>query len=129
MAGHGYIAIGLLSLLPGLVLAAYVGLSQRFRKGMPRWEAALCWSCMLAVLTFPVTCGTIGKHKRRTTIEKIIEAPLVQIEKQAESLVDGMDMGWILVQIHLFWIVLSFFIWHRSGGGAAPSSERSDKSR
>eukprot|EP00439_Symbiodinium_sp_Y106_P058369 s489_g8.t1 len=68
MAGHGYLAAGLLSLLPGVMLAAYVGTSKVFRKGMSPSEAWLCWSAMLASISMPLTCGFVGRHKRRSSL-------------------------------------------------------------
>ncbi|CAK9073401.1 unnamed protein product [Durusdinium trenchii] len=93
MAGHGYLAVGLLALLPSICLAAYVGLSRVFRQGMPRKEAALCWTAMVLSLSFPLTCGYVGRHKRWSTLVMEIE----------ESLVDefGRDWGFRLVQLHM----------------------------
>ncbi|CAK9054434.1 Vesicle transport protein [Durusdinium trenchii] len=77
MAGHGYLAVGLLALLPSICLAAYVGLSRVFRQGMPRKEAALCWTAMVLSLSFPLTCGYVGRHKRWSTLVMEIEESLV----------------------------------------------------
>eukprot|EP00434_Breviolum_minutum_P044067 symbB.v1.2.039320.t1/scaffold6484.1/size17730/1 len=93
MAGHGYLAVGLLALLPSICLAAYVGLSKVFRKGMRNGEAALCWAAVVIALTFPFTCGYVGRHKRWSTLVMEIE----------DSLVDefGRDWGFRLLQLHM----------------------------
>eukprot|EP00931_Biecheleriopsis_adriatica_P083503 TRINITY_DN57089_c0_g1_i1.p1 TRINITY_DN57089_c0_g1~~TRINITY_DN57089_c0_g1_i1.p1 ORF type:complete len:139 (+),score=26.98 TRINITY_DN57089_c0_g1_i1:22-438(+) len=110
MAGHGYIAMGLLSLLPGICLAAYVLLNDSFRKDMPRGEAVLCWSCVVASATFPFTLGAVGKHKRRNSILQALEAP---VNVGNELLDSSWDYGFFLVQLHMLWIVVSFFFWRK----------------
>eukprot|EP00445_Apocalathium_hangoei_P076792 CAMPEP_0204160194 /NCGR_PEP_ID=MMETSP0361-20130328/33659_1 /ASSEMBLY_ACC=CAM_ASM_000343 /TAXON_ID=268821 /ORGANISM="Scrippsiella Hangoei, Strain SHTV-5" /LENGTH=181 /DNA_ID=CAMNT_0051116425 /DNA_START=22 /DNA_END=562 /DNA_ORIENTATION=+ len=68
MGGHGYIAMGLLSLVPASIAIAYLAQDRRFRKGMAQSDAMRCWMCVGSTLSFPLTCGFIGQHKRLNTL-------------------------------------------------------------
>mmetsp|Transcript_98288 Transcript_98288/g.184802 ORF Transcript_98288/g.184802 Transcript_98288/m.184802 type:complete len:217 (+) Transcript_98288:119-769(+) len=108
MAGHGYLAIGLLALLPSVMLVAYVVLHPRMRKGMPRSDAIISGTCILSAFLFPFSVGFVGRHKRVNTL---YYAQLALIPGYRPS----WDYGFWIVQLHMFWIFVSFAVWHRSG--------------
>mmetsp|Transcript_31010 Transcript_31010/g.89624 ORF Transcript_31010/g.89624 Transcript_31010/m.89624 type:complete len:154 (+) Transcript_31010:37-498(+) len=108
MAGQGYIALGLLSLLPAAVFIAAVAQDSRFRKGMPASDARRFWACILSVFTFPMTCGFVGQHKSQATL---VAEELALLEGQGLSV--HWDRYFLLFQLHLAFIVSSYILWCR----------------
>lgn len=123
MAGHGYLAFGMISILPAMVLVAYVAQNPRFRPGISRQALAMCWVCMLFAFTFPLTCGFVGRHKRQ---QSVFDAVGMMIR---EDLAGAWDWGWMSVQLHLACIFLSFLGWRRLEPAPAQPGKRSSRSR
>merc|ERR1711971_1293930 len=116
MPGHGYVAAGMLLILPASFLALYIVMHPRFRKGMPLKDAVMSWNCVACAFLLPVTLGFVGRHKRQQGFD---HARLSRIEQENAALEAAArwvnDYGFWLMQLHMFWIVASFFIWNRSG--------------
>lgn len=121
MAGHGYLALGLISLLPAAVFVAAVAQDGRFRRGMPPVHARRCWMCMLSVFTFPLTCGFVGQHKRQMTL-------LVDEVALLEGAVFSAhwDRYFLLFQLHLAWIVVSYVLWRQIEAPPPPPSSTAE---
>mmetsp|Transcript_69267 Transcript_69267/g.136898 ORF Transcript_69267/g.136898 Transcript_69267/m.136898 type:complete len:173 (-) Transcript_69267:179-697(-) len=116
MAGHGYLVMGLLSILPMMTLGAWVVQQPGFRKGMPQSDLAVCWMCLLSTFFFPVTCGLVGSHKRQQSIvAEIAEADQKAIQSSVglHNPMSARDWGFILLQLHLLWITISFVLFRR----------------
>mmetsp|Transcript_26540 Transcript_26540/g.84171 ORF Transcript_26540/g.84171 Transcript_26540/m.84171 type:complete len:148 (-) Transcript_26540:23-466(-) len=116
MAGAGYLVVGLLSILPSLLLAAYVVQHPRFRKGMPRREWLLCWVCMLSAFFFPLTCGSVGSHKRRLTLYEEETGRRLQ---DAGGGAAAWDYGFWILQLHLLVLVVCFVAFQNCSAGSA----------
>mmetsp|Transcript_74397 Transcript_74397/g.168538 ORF Transcript_74397/g.168538 Transcript_74397/m.168538 type:complete len:139 (-) Transcript_74397:76-492(-) len=116
MAGIGYLVMGMLSILPTLVVAAYVVQHPRFRKGMPTREWVLCWACVLSAFFFPLTCGMVGANKRRRTI--------IDMEH-----LETFDWGFFVVQFHMMIAVFCFALFQQLGSSGANATKAPGSAR
>mmetsp|Transcript_66886 Transcript_66886/g.217543 ORF Transcript_66886/g.217543 Transcript_66886/m.217543 type:complete len:154 (-) Transcript_66886:95-556(-) len=118
MGGHGYIAMGLLSLVPASIAIAYLAQDRRFRKGMAQSDAMRCWMCVGSTLSFPLTCGFIGQHKRLNTLF----ADEIALAK-GELSPSHLDRYFLILQLHLCWMAISFLLWQRVPAPPPPPSD------
>mmetsp|Transcript_100626 Transcript_100626/g.259845 ORF Transcript_100626/g.259845 Transcript_100626/m.259845 type:complete len:168 (+) Transcript_100626:95-598(+) len=128
MAGHGYLVAGLFALLPSLAMVAYIIQHPRFRQDMSKRDAVTCWACMLSAFTFPITCGFTGQHKRQLTL--LLENPAKLVSEPYWLL----DRYFVIAQMHMFWILVSFLLWQQLDEGTGmeqvpPSGGMSKASR
>jgi len=132
MAGHGYLVMGLLSILPMTILGAWVVQQPGFRKGMPRSDLVVCWMCLLSTFFFPVTCGLVGSHKRQQTIiADMAEADKYAIQSALglHNPLSAQDWGFILLQLHMLWITISFVMFRRRQLSKPVDQESSGRSK
>eukprot|EP00747_Dinoflagellata_sp_TGD_P186694 gnl/TRDRNA2_/TRDRNA2_43912_c0_seq1.p1 gnl/TRDRNA2_/TRDRNA2_43912_c0~~gnl/TRDRNA2_/TRDRNA2_43912_c0_seq1.p1 ORF type:complete len:178 (+),score=26.41 gnl/TRDRNA2_/TRDRNA2_43912_c0_seq1:132-665(+) len=113
MAGHGYLAVGALSLLPAMFLIAYIGMHPRFKKDMSKIELARTWACIGIAFAFPFTCGVVGRRKDQTS------AAQLKLESEVAGS-SGRDYGFLLVQLHICLLGLSLLWWQRGAAEADP---------
>merc|ERR1719277_2081144 len=88
-------------------------LHPRFRVGMPKKEALLCWACMISAFLFPMTLGFVGRHKRQRSFAEELDEAVDEMQTTLRRGLTSWDYGFLLVQLHMLCIFLLFWIFKR----------------